>query len=109
MTETSAANQGRALSARYTLLEKLGAGGQAEVWRARDSVAGVEVALKVLSPSLARDEAAWAALVREHAIASRLDYPSILRIQPPYREGDFVALPMELASGGDLRKLRGKG
>jgi hypothetical protein len=51
----------------------------------------------------------WAALTREHAIASRLDHPSILKVQPPYREGDFVALPMELAVGGDLRRLRGKG
>ncbi len=68
---------------RYTLLEKLGAGGQAEVWRARDETAGVEVALKVLSPSLAHNEAAWAGLVREHAIASQLDHPLILKVQPP--------------------------
>jgi len=101
-------SHGRQHSARYTLLEKLGAGGQAEVWRARDDTSGTEVALKVLPPTLARDEAAWTALTREHAIASRLDYPSILKVSPPYREGDFVALPMELASGGDLRKLRGK-
>ncbi|HEV7715670.1 MAG TPA: serine/threonine-protein kinase, partial [Steroidobacteraceae bacterium] len=107
MIEAAAASHGRTFSARYTLLEKLGAGGQAEVWRARDEVAGVEVALKILNPSLARDETAWTALVREHAIASRLEHPAILRVQPPYREGDFAALPMELATGGDLRRLRG--
>jgi len=107
MTEAHTGNQRRTPSTRYTLLEKLGAGGQAEVWRARDESAGVEVALKLLSPSHARNEAAWAALAREHAIASTLDHPLILKVQPPYREGDFVALPMELATGGDLRKLRG--
>jgi serine/threonine-protein kinase len=107
MTEAETGNHGRPPSSRYTLVEKLGAGGQAEVWRARDESAGVEVALKVLNPSLAHSEAAWAGLVREHAIASKLDHPLILKVQSPYREGDFAALPMELASGGDLRKLRG--
>jgi serine/threonine protein kinase/tetratricopeptide (TPR) repeat protein len=107
MIEAETANHGRPPSSRYTLVEKLGAGGQAEVWRARDESAGVEVALKVLNPSLAHSDSAWAALVREHAIASKLDHPLILKVQSPYREGDFAALPMELASGGDLRKLRG--
>ncbi len=107
MTEADSGNYGRSLSSRYTLLEKLGAGGQAEVWRARDNNAGVEVALKVLSPALSHNEAAWMGLVREHAIASKLDHPLVLKVQPPYREGEFAALPMELAAGGDLRKLRG--
>src|SRR3954469_16538290 len=107
MTEADTGNHGRSPSSRYSLLEKLGAGGQAEVWRARDESAGVEVALKVLSPSVAHNEAAWTGLVREHAIASKLDHPLILKVQPPHREGDFAALPMELAAGGDLRKLRG--
>jgi serine/threonine protein kinase/tetratricopeptide (TPR) repeat protein len=107
MTAADTGNHGRSPSSRYTLLERLGAGGQAEVWRARDESAGVEVALKVLTPSLAHSEAAWTALVREHAIASKLEHPLILKVQPPYREGDFAALPMELAAGGDLRKLRG--
>src|SRR5688572_4942715 len=106
MIEAEVRNHGHPLSTRYTLLEKLGAGGQAEVWRARDESAGVEVALKVLSPSAAHDESAWAGLVREHAIASRLDHPLILKVQPPYRENNFAALPMELATGGDLRRLR---
>lgn len=108
MTEAVVANSGGILSSRYTLLEKLGTGGQAEVWRARDETAGIEVALKILNPAHAHDEAAWTALVREHAIASKLDHPAILKVYPPHREGDFVALPMELASGGDLRRLRGK-
>lgn len=108
MIEHDPARIHRRVSTRYTLIEKLGAGGQGEVWRARDETGGIEVALKVLNPTLAHDDAAWAALEREHAIASRMDHPAILKVYPPYREGDFVALPMELASGGDLRRLRGK-
>jgi serine/threonine protein kinase/tetratricopeptide (TPR) repeat protein len=92
---------------RYTLLEKLGAGGHGEVWRAHDATLGIEVALKLLSPALARSETAWEALEHEHEIAGRLDHPSILKVYSPQRDAETAALPMELAPGGDLRRLRG--
>jgi len=95
------------LLGRYTLLEKLGAGGHGEVWRAHDAMLGIEVALKVLSPALARSELAWEALEHEHEIAGRLDHPSILKVYSPQRDAESAALPMELAPGGDLRRLRG--
>ncbi|HEY3785647.1 MAG TPA: protein kinase [Steroidobacteraceae bacterium] len=109
MTEAVASIQGRKLAARYTLLEKLGAGGQGEVWRAHDGTRGVDIALKVLNPAQVRDEDAWQALEHEYAIASLLDHPAILKVYPPDRSGDVIVLPMELASGGDLRRLRGAG
>ena len=109
MTEVLAPPTGRRLDARYTLLERLGAGGQAEVRRAHDEVRGVDVALKILSPTIAHNESAWGALQREYEITSRLNHPAILKVFPPERSGDVVALPMELASGGDLRRLRGAG
>jgi serine/threonine protein kinase len=97
----------RQLLGRYTLVEKLGAGGHGEVWRAQDAKLGIEVALKVLSPALARSASAWEALEHEHEIAGRLDHPSILKVFSPQRDADSAALPMELAEGGDLRRLRG--
>jgi serine/threonine protein kinase/tetratricopeptide (TPR) repeat protein len=100
---------GRRLATRYTLLEKLGAGGQGEVRRAHDEVRGLDIALKILSPAVLHDEAAWAALQREFEITSRLRHPSILKVFPPERDEETVALPMELAAGGDLRRLRGAG
>lgn len=109
MTEAVAAMRGGKLAARYTLLDKLGAGGQGEVWRAHDGTRGVDIALKVLNPGLMPDEEAWSALEHEYAIASRLDHPAILKVFPPDRTGDVMVLPMELASGGDLRRLRGAG
>src|SRR5260370_40268084 len=42
-------------------------------------------------------------------MASRIDHPSILKVFRPERSGDEMILPMELASGGDLRRLRGSG
>lgn len=107
MTEALAANHANRLARRYTLLEKLGVGGQGEVWRARDESRRVDIALKLLSPALASNESAWEQFEREHRIASRLEHPSILRVYPPEREGDFAVLPMDLAPAGDLRRLRG--
>src|SRR5882762_1374875 len=108
MTEAVATIKGKKLDARYTLLDKLGAGGQGEVWRAHDDTRGVDIALKVLNPNSREDEA-WSALQHEHKIASLLDHPSILKVFPPERAGEAMVLPMELASGGDLRRLRGAG
>ncbi len=109
MTEAIATEKGRKLDARFTLLDKLGAGGQGEVWRAHDGTRGIDIALKVLRPTGASQQEAWRTLEREYAIASRLDHPSILKVFPPERAGDAMVLPMELASGGDLRRLRGAG
>ncbi|HET9108389.1 MAG TPA: protein kinase [Steroidobacteraceae bacterium] len=93
----------------YTLIERIGTGGQGEVWKAHDESRGVDIALKILAPAAARNPAAWTALEREHAISTRLQHPGILQILPPERCGDAVVLPMELAAGGDLRRLRGAG
>ena len=108
MTEAVATIKGKKLDARYTLLDKLGAGGQGEVWRAHDDTRGVDIALKVLNPT-SREDVAWSSLQHEHAIASLLDHPSILKVFAPERAGEAMVLPMELASGGDLRRLRGAG
>ncbi|HUN25575.1 MAG TPA: protein kinase [Steroidobacteraceae bacterium] len=101
------AGSGLRLFGRYILIGKLGAGGQAEVWRARDETRGAEIALKILRPALAESARARAALTHEYAIASRLDHPLILKIYAPERDARVAALPMEFAPGGDLKRLRG--
>jgi hypothetical protein len=109
MNETATVNPGRPLKARYVLHERLGAGGQGEVWRAHDPNLGTDIALKILRPGPGRSAAAWIVLVHEYDSASRLDHPHILNVFPPERHGDTFVLPMELATGGDLRRLRGAG
>src|SRR5579872_3881584 len=93
----------------YTLIERIGIGGQGEVWKAHDESRGVDIALKVLAPAAARNPAAWEALEREHDISGRLQHPGILQVLPPERIEAVVVLPMELAAGGDLRRVRGAG
>ncbi len=105
----TAVNPGRVLNVRYTLHERLGVGGQGEVWRARDPQRDCDIALKIMHPGAARIAPAWAALEREYAINSRLDHPHILKVFPPEATEDALLLPMELAGGGDLRRLRGAG
>jgi tetratricopeptide (TPR) repeat protein len=102
-----ATNPGRVLNVRYTLHERLGAGGQGEVWRAHDPQRDCDIALKIMQPAAARIAAAWAALEHEYAINSRLDHPHILKVFPPEATEEALLLPMELAGGGDLRRLRG--
>ena len=109
MTEAASPIHGRRLDARFTLLEKLGSGGQGEVWRAHDDTRGIDIALKVPASATAPNDSVLAAFEREHAIAARLDHSSVLKVYPPHRSGEGVVLPMELATGGDLRRLRGGG
>jgi tetratricopeptide (TPR) repeat protein len=109
MNDAAVANPAPALRARYVLHERLGVGGQGEVWRARDPERGVDIALKILRLASGRSAAGWEALVHEYENASRLDHPFILKVYPPEREDGTFLLPMELATGGDLRRLRGAG
>ena len=109
MNDVATVNPARALRARYVLHERIGVGGQAEVWRAHDPRRGADIALKILRPGAGRSNAAWDALMHEYQSASRLDHPYILRVYPPEREESAFLLPMELAPGGDLRRLRGAG
>ena len=106
MSEAATATDGP-LKTRFILRERLGVGGQGEVWRAFDPKTNQDVALKILHPAPGRSAAAWTALVHEHESASRLDHPGVLKVFPPEREGTTFLLPMELASGGDLKRLRG--
>ncbi len=107
MSDTATAAPAPLIRARYVLQERLGVGGQGEVWRALDPQRGEDIALKILRPPAGRTAAAWDALRHEYESASRLDHPFILKVYEPEREDGTFLLPMELASGGDLRRLRG--
>ncbi|HZC86959.1 MAG TPA: serine/threonine-protein kinase, partial [Steroidobacteraceae bacterium] len=85
----------------------MGSGGQGEVWRAHDPQRSEDIALKILRLAPGRSGAAWEAVRHECESASRLDHPFILKVYEPEREDGTFLLPMELATGGDLRRLRG--
>ena len=68
------------IAGRYRLIEKLGAGGMSVVWRGYDEVLGRHVAVKVLSPRLAGDQAFRDRLRQEALAAARLAHPHITGI-----------------------------
>src|SRR5262245_1743009 len=83
----------------YEITSLIGAGGMGEVYRARDSKLGREVAIKVLPAALANDPDYLARFQREaHALAS-LNHPNIAAIYG--LEGS--AIVMELVEGETLR------
>ena len=98
---------GTRLCGRFVLIEKLGAGGYGEVWRARDEMRDTEVAVKILYSQFQNSDAAWQVFMREFTLTARLSHPGVLRVYEPVRSAEAVVLPMVFAAGGDLRQLRG--
>jgi Tol biopolymer transport system component len=91
----------------YDILEKLGAGGMGEVYRARDSRLNRDVAIKVLPEALARDPAALARFEREAQAVAALSHPNILAIHDFAAQGATVYAVTELLEGETLRARMG--
>jgi formylglycine-generating enzyme required for sulfatase activity len=90
---------------RYLLLERIGRGGFANVWKALDQVSRELVAIKVLHSELAGDVVRRERFFRGARIMADLDHPSVVRIIEPRGEDDgYHFFVMELVPGGDLRR-----
>jgi eukaryotic-like serine/threonine-protein kinase len=86
----------------YAVLSPLGAGGMGEVYRARDSKLGRDVALKVLPEVFARDAERMARFQREAKVLASLNHPNIASIYGLEDSGATHALVMELVEGPTL-------
>ena len=89
----------------YEILAPIGAGGMGEVYRARDSRLGRDVALKVLPGSAAGDSERLARLEREARALAALSHPNIVVIHSIEREGGVPYITMELVEGRTLDRL----
>jgi serine/threonine protein kinase len=83
----------------YEIGSPLGAGGMGEVYRARDTRLGREVALKVLPQAFAGDAERMARFKREAQVLASLNHPNIAAIYGFEDSGDHHALVMELVEG----------
>ena len=93
---------GRTIS-HYRIVEKLGAGGMGEVYRAHDKRLGRDVAVKVLPKDVSDDAERLARFDREARALAALSHPNILAIHDVGTEGGVAYLVTELLEGETLR------
>jgi serine/threonine-protein kinase len=98
------------LDGRYRLLHRLGAGGMSVVWRAHDEVLDREVAVKVLTPTLATEPELLRRIRLEARAAARLCHPNIVEVHDYGESSNGDGLPhpyvvMELIAGRSLSDL----
>ena len=82
-----------------------GRGGMGIVYRATHLVLENEVALKVISPNLARDPRFRRRFADESRLAARLRHPNLVRIHHAGEEDGLLFVTMDLIDGSDLRVL----
>src|SRR5213078_3447422 len=93
----------------YEIIAPIGAGGMGEVYRARDTRLGREIAVKVLPKDVASDPDRLARFEREAKTVAALNHPSIVTLHS-IEEADGVRfLTMELVGGESLDRLVGPG
>ena len=86
----------------YTVTALIGAGGMGEVYRATDTELKRDVALKVLLPSMAGEEARLSRFQREAEALAALNHPNIAQIHGVERSTGTTALVLELVDGTTL-------
>ncbi len=91
--------------AHYVFLEKLGAGGMGEIYKARDTRLNRIVAVKVLTPGKTHDPVGRRRFIQEAQAASALNHPNIITIHDILPEGDTQYMVMEFVSGKTLHAL----
>ena len=100
---------GRVLGKRYRLLSALGTGASAHVFLAEDVSLQRHVAVKVLQPGLATDEAFLKRFRAEARSVASLNHPHVLRVFDWGEDTDGPYLVLEYLGGGSLRDLLDRG
>ena len=97
------------IDGRYRLVERIGSGGMADVWRATDSDLDRDVAVKILHENFSRDTQFVERFRREASSAAALQHPNVVAV---YDRGDYedtYYIAMELIEGSSLRDLINNG
>jgi len=101
---------GKLLGNRYELLEQLGGGGMAIVYKGRDTLLNRLVTVKILRPEFTCDEDFVKRFRREAQAIASLSHPNIVSIYDVGQEGEVHYLVMEYIEGDNLKNMvRGQG
>ena len=93
------------LAGRYELLEKIGDGGMAIVYKAKDRLLKRYIAVKILKPEFVKDVKFIDNFKRESHAAASLSHPNIVSIYDVGQEGAINYIVMELVNGEPLSDL----
>ncbi len=97
--------EGDLLNQRYQLLESLGAGGMAEVYRARDLMLERSVAIKILRADYSSDEEFQERFRQEARAAANLSHPNIVTVHDFGLDSGQLFIVMEHVPGSDLKSI----
>lgn len=89
----------KVLAGRYELIEKIGDGGMAVVYKAKDRALSRYVAIKILKPEFTKDIKFIENFRRESQAAASLSHPNIVNVYDVGREGNINYIVMELVEG----------
>ncbi len=98
-------NEGDLLNQRYQLLERLGSGGMAEVFRARDLMLERSVAIKVLHADYSSSQEFQERFRQEARAAANLSHPNIVTVHDFGLDNGQLFIVMEHIPGTDLKSL----
>jgi serine/threonine-protein kinase len=95
---------GKILDERYELMEKIGSGGMADVYKAKDILLDRIVAVKILHSSFAEDNDFIVRFRHEAQSAGKLSHPNIVGIYDVGCDGDIHYIVMEYVEGETLKQ-----
>ena len=92
----------------YRLEERIGTGGMAIVYRARDERLQRQVALKLMAPAKSADESFRLRFIQESRAAAAVDDPHIIPVYEAGEAGGVLYIAMRYVAGGDVQGLLGR-
>lgn len=93
------------LAGRYELVEKIGEGGMAVVYKGRDRLLNRYIAVKILRPEFTKDAQFIESFNRESQAAAGLQHPNIVGVYDVGAEGSIHFIVMELVDGRPLSDI----
>ncbi len=93
------------VAGRYVIAGRIGSGGMGDVFRARDSVLGRTVAIKMLPFDLAIQPGFVERFKAEAQAVARISHPNVVQVHDWGQEGDTYYMVMEYVRGKNLRQI----